>query len=140
MTDAESSAESVAPPSLRFPKAVRLRTKAEFDRVYAAKCKAADGTLLMFVRPNGLPHPRIGLSVSRKVGSAVVRNRVKRLLREAFRLSQHGLPTGLDLVVIPLAADRATLAGYQTSLRKLSHKLQRRGMESPMGAAPEPRP
>jgi ribonuclease P protein component len=137
MTDAESPAESLAPLSLRFPKAVRLRTKTEFDRVYAAKCKAADGTLLMFVQPNGLAHPRIGLSVSRKVGNAVVRNRVKRLLREAFRLSQHELPAGWDLVVIPLAPDRASLPAYQTSLRKLSHKLSRRWMAS---SAAEPAP
>jgi ribonuclease P protein component len=130
MTDAEPSAEPVAPPSLRFPKTVRLRTKREFDRVYAAKCKAADGTLLMFVQPNGLAHPRIGLSVSRKVGNAVVRNRVKRLLREAFRLTQHELPAGWDLVVIPLAPDRASLSAYQTSLRKLSQKLSRRATPS----------
>jgi ribonuclease P protein component len=140
MTDSEPTAESVAPPSLRFPKAVRVRTKAEFDRVYAAKCKAADGVLLMFVWPNGLPHARIGLSVSRKVGNAVVRNRVKRLLREAFRLSQHELPAGLDLIVIPLAADRATLTAYQSSLRKLSRKLQRRAIESPSSPSPEPSP
>ncbi|MDZ4684737.1 MAG: ribonuclease P protein component [Planctomycetaceae bacterium] len=138
MIPPESSAEPNAEPRLRFPKLLRLRSKAEFERVYARKCKASDGVLLMFSLPNDLPHPRIGLSVSRKVGNAVVRNRVKRLLREAFRLSQHELPTGLDLVVIPLGADRAELVAYRQSLLKLSRKLQRRWQETPPTAATEP--
>lgn len=134
MTDLAPSEPSTEPQRFRFPKAVRIRTKREFDRVYAGKCKAADGVLLLFASPNGLPHPRIGLSVSRKVGNAVVRNRIKRLLREAFRLSQAELPTGCDLVVIPLDVGKASLPAYQTSLMKLSHKLWRRCRPTPDAA------
>lgn len=126
MSEHPATGETAPAASLRFPKTIRLRTKAEFDRVYAAKCKAADGVLLLFAVPNGLLHPRIGLSVSRKVGNAVVRNRLKRWLREAFRLSQHTLPAGCDLVAIPLSVDRASLDAYRRSLDKLSRKLHQR--------------
>ena len=50
---------------------------------------------------NGLPHTRLGLSVSRRVGNAVLRNRWKRIIREAFRTQRDELPVGLDLVVRP---------------------------------------
>ena len=124
----------------RFPKSSRLLTKPEFDRVYQRRCKAGDGVLLLFALDNGQPSTRIGLSVSRKVGNAVVRNRIKRLLREAFRLTQHDLPTGLDLVVIPTAPDKAALETYQRSLKRLTTKLQRRlQVQSTMPAKTAPR-
>jgi ribonuclease P protein component len=110
---------------MRFQRHQHLKTKAEFEAVYLARCKAADGVLLMFARRNH-PWTRLGLSVSRKVGGAVVRNRIKRLLRESFRLQQLQIATGLDLVVIPLDKHRGSLAAYQQSLVKLSQKLARR--------------
>jgi len=109
-----------------FPKSARLRTKAEFDRVYAARCKSGDGTLLIFAAANELGMTRVGLSVSRKLGGAVVRNRLKRLLREAFRQCRPQLPAGLDLVVVPLDARRASLQAYRDSLVRQAGLLQRR--------------
>ena len=50
---------------------------------------------------------RLGLAVSRRAGNAVVRNRIKRVLREAFRLDREDLPPGLDVIVIPLDPARA---------------------------------
>lgn len=114
------------PGSKRFPKTLHLRSEAEFERVYARKCKAADGVLLVFGDRNDLGVTRLGLSVSRKHGGAVQRNRLKRLLREAFRLSQSELPAGLDLIAIPLDGEKATLDGYRRSLEKLSAKLIKR--------------
>lgn len=114
------------PQRYLFPKSSRLLSRADFEPVYRLRCKAGDGTLLVFAFPNALPSTRIGLSVSKKLGNAVVRNRLKRLLREAFRLTQHDLPPGLDLVVIPSAVEKASLAGYQHSLVKLTRKLHRR--------------
>ncbi len=109
-----------------FIKAQHLRSKSDFERVYALKNKAADGVLLVFAARNEGPVTRIGLSVSKKHGGAIVRNRLKRLLREAFRLMQHQIPASLDLIVIPLAKDKASLVAYQESLVKATRRLMRR--------------
>jgi ribonuclease P protein component len=123
-------------PSFRFPKAHHLRSKADFERIYSRKCKAGDGILLLFADRNDLNLTRIGLSVSRKHGGAVARNRLKRLLREAFRLSRLELPTGLDLIAVPLDAEKAALGTYQSSLRKLTERLARRLESEPRAKEP----
>jgi len=109
-----------------FPKTAQLRSSTNFERVYALKCKAADGVLLLFLARNDAATTRIGLSVSKKHGGAVVRNRLKRLLREAFRLERASLPGGLDLIAIPLAANKASLAAYRTSIAGLVRRLVKR--------------
>ena len=114
------------PVRLTFPKSRHLRQSAEFSRVYAAKNRAGDDRLLVYAAANELGHPRIGLSVSKKNGNAVRRNLIKRRLREAFRLDQHGLPQNLDLVLIPRPGNLASLAGYRSSLARLAAKLARR--------------
>jgi len=111
--------------SQRFPAHFRLRARADFERTYERRCRASDELLLVYVRENGLPHPRLGLSVSRKIGGAVVRNRWKRLLREAFRLSRPELPTGIDIVAIPRAGAKPALKPLMASLVRLA----RRGAE-----------
>ncbi len=105
---------------------VRLRSSRVFERVYALKCKAADGVLLLFLARNEHKATRIGLSVSKKHGGAVERNQLKRWLREAFRLERHQFPIGLDLIAIPLAADRASLTAYRQSLLGLVKRLTKR--------------
>lgn len=104
----------------------RLKKPAEFEVTYALKHKAGDQHLLVFARSNQLELTRIGLSVSRKQGNAVRRNRLKRLLREAFRLSQHKLPSGLDLILIPRIGTKTTLHEYQRSLKFLVTRLARK--------------
>ena len=83
----------------------RLLRTAEFQAVYAAKGRAADGRLVVYARASGLEETRLGLSVGLRVGGSVVRNRVKRLLREAFRLNRAAFPAGYDIVIVPLASD-----------------------------------
>jgi ribonuclease P protein component len=88
-------------PRFPFPQHFRLKTPAEFKLVYDRKKSAGDAVLVVYACENGLPHPRLGCSVSKKAGNAVARNRYKRLFREAFRLAQHDLPPGVDFVMIP---------------------------------------
>src|ERR1700740_277436 len=73
----------------------------DFRRVYERRRSASDAWLLIYGCENGLPHLRLGVSVSRKVGPAVHRNRLRRLYREAFRLTRQEMPVGLDLILIP---------------------------------------
>ncbi|WP_256325270.1 ribonuclease P protein component [Nitrosospira sp. Nsp18] len=84
---------------IRFQKNKRLHKAEEFSSVIRFKCSARSEFLQVFAKPNGLLHPRLGLIVAGKIERlAVNRNRVKRVLREAFRARQRDL-AGLDLVV-----------------------------------------
>ncbi len=110
----------------RFPKQVRLRKQAEFDRVFGSNAYAADDVLVVNGNSNDDGVTRIGLSVSRRVGNAVVRNRWKRLIREAFRTQQNDLPKGLDLVARPRRGATPELAAIRRSLRSLAERIERR--------------
>ena len=109
-----------------FPPSRRMKASAAFDRAYARRKSASDGVLIVYACENGLPHPRLGCSVSRKVGGAVVRNRWRRLLREAFRLHRGSLPAGVDLVVIPKVANPPPLVAISASLDAVAHRAARR--------------
>lgn len=110
----------------RFPPECHVRRSADFQRAYARRLRASDDWLLVFACPNGLPYARLGLSVSRKVGNAVTRNRWKRLIREAFRLSRARLPGGLDLIVIPRPGVVPELSALLGSLPRLANRLARK--------------
>ena len=115
-----------APPSFAFRPAEHLRRPSDFRRVYERRRSASDDWLIMYVCENGLAHLRLGLSVSRKVGKATHRNRLKRLYREAFRLARHEMPTGLDLVLIPRKPDEPPLDELKRSLPRLANQLARK--------------
>lgn len=121
--------------SFTFGRQFRIRSPAEFDRVYAAKVFAADDVLVINACANRLPHPRLGLSVSKKVGNAVARNRWKRLIREAFRLSRGQLPAGIDLVVRPQKGAVPDLAAIRRSLPALAGRIARRLAKGERGAS-----
>jgi len=110
----------------RFRKVEHLRSPLDFRRVYDQKCSVRDAALTVFGAANDLAWSRLGLSVSRKVGGAVVRNHWRRLLREAFRLTKHDLPKGLDVILIPRAGTVPALEALKTSIRKLMTNLARK--------------
>ncbi len=91
--------------------------------MFAGRMRRSRGPLTIYALPNSLGHPRLGLSVSRRVGTAVLRNRIKRLLREAFRLSQHELPGAFDYVIVVRPHQPLKLADYQQILLDLAHRL-----------------
>ncbi len=105
---------------------MHLRSSQDFERIYAAGQRAGDGHLLIFASANDLKVNRLGLSVSRKHGSAVYRNVKRRRIREAFRCLQHDLPGSFDLIAVPRQRDDSTLQDYRNSLRTLIRKLSTR--------------
>jgi ribonuclease P protein component len=110
----------------RFPKSVRLRRQAEFDVVYQGNVFAADDVLVIKAVRNGLNVTRLGLSVSKKVGNAVVRNRWKRLIREAFRKQRSELPVGMDLVVRPKKGATCEHEAIYRSIGRLAQRLDKK--------------
>jgi ribonuclease P protein component len=113
---------------LTFRTRHRLTHARQFDAVYDAKLRKSRGPLTVFSKPNSLSHHRLGLAVSSRLGGAVLRNRLKRLIREAFRLDQHTLARvpglapetgGLDLIVSVRSRDPLPLAAYRTLLAEL---------------------
>ena len=125
----------------RFPKSVRLLSQSDFDSVYQSDVFAADDFLVIRASRNELGITRLGLSVSRKVGNAVVRNRWKRLIRQAFRVQRLDLPQGLDLVVRPRKGAACELAGITQSIDRLAQRVDRKlGNSAANLATDQPKP
>jgi ribonuclease P protein component len=104
----------------------RIKEPGAFRRAFDRRRWESDAILTIYGFENGLDHARLGISVSRKkVKTAAGRNRLKRLIREAFRLSKPELPLGLDLVVVPRAL-APRFADVRRSLPALARDLERR--------------
>jgi ribonuclease P protein component len=129
----------------RFPRRLRLQRRREFLRVQRSGAKHHTRYFLVFVAPSalrgrgrnpdapgevpsaatsGLPATRLGVTVTRNVGKAVKRNRIKRLVREVFRREHHGLPAGLDMVwVAKRDAVDTTFEAVVHDMRALAGRL-----------------
>jgi ribonuclease P protein component len=83
----------------QFPREYRITKTREYRAIYDAGLKVNSENFVLFGRENNLAHHRLGLTVTRKIGGAVVRNRIKRLFREAFRKSSAAIPNHFDLIV-----------------------------------------
>ncbi|NOX76896.1 MAG: ribonuclease P protein component [Gammaproteobacteria bacterium] len=129
----ESSAPVTVSNSSRypFPRKARLLTSQDFQNVFrGTTCKSTDGKLAVLARPNGLPHARLGLAISKRVEkTAVGRNRIKRLVRASFRHNQQSL-AGLDIVVLgrggaPTSNNAALHTSLQTHWQRLAKRCER---------------
>lgn len=110
-----------------FGRDQRLKKQAEFRDVFDVRCSVADGRLIVYGCFNGLGRSRMGVSVGKRLGNAVRRNRYKRALREAFRLTRGDLPEGVDYVLIPrVEVAPGSMRQYSESLRYLCNKLAKR--------------
>jgi len=106
---------------------MRVRKQLEFDRVWRGPLFAADHVLVIKAARTGPANPaRLGLSVGRKHGNAVIRNRWKRLIREAFRRNAARLPTGFDFVIRPQDGARQMLADVDAALVRLVDRIARK--------------
>ena len=94
---------------MEFSKSLKLNHI--FRRLYSKGKSCANGLLVMYCRPNGSKENRIGLTVSAKLGHAVQRNRVRRRLREIYRLNAPALKSGWDIVIV--ARSRCVNAEYR---------------------------
>ena len=108
-----------------FPRRARICRHGDFRRVLRQGQRAGDLRLVIWALPNDLEFTRLGLIVGRKHGNAVRRNRIKRVLREAFRLSRRRLPRGLDLACAPRAGAEITLRETIESLTRIAERLAR---------------
>jgi len=129
----KSNDNSVAPsaPSLikgnkkafGFQACFRIKKSDDFTAVFLENKRISDQAMILYGIKNNLAITRIGLAVGRRIGGAVLRNRYKRLLREAFRTVRGDMPVGLDLVVVPKKKFHATVPSYTKSLKSLSKQL-----------------
>jgi len=112
-------------PQFRFRDRDRLHGRRAFARVYDGRVRRRMGMLTVWAIPNDAGHWRLGLSVSRRVGTAVRRVRIKRMLREAFRLDRGTWPGGYDVVIVVAAHEPAALAAYRDLLTQAAGPLHR---------------
>jgi ribonuclease P protein component len=126
------------------PRRGRLSKSADFDRVVRTGRSHAGRDFVLYVFPRGGDEPpRLGMSVSRKVGGAVERNKVKRMLREAFALECERLPEGSDAVVVARSGAGALAAGegmggIQAALADLIDKVEGASARATSGVERDP--
>jgi ribonuclease P protein component len=110
-----------------FKKSQRLLSNDDFKAVLFRKCCVSNELVKLYVTENELGSPRLGISVSKACGNAVVRNRLKRLAREAFRIEQHNIPAGYDYLLIfsVKMSKKATSAGKSAGGAITFEKLRR---------------
>ncbi|MCA9279267.1 MAG: ribonuclease P protein component [Phycisphaeraceae bacterium] len=116
------------PRSFVFRARHRLSRNRDYQHVFASRARKPHGAIVVFAAPNTLDHHRLGLSVGRRVGNAVKRNRIKRLLREVFRHEHASIPlntngTGYDFIVQVRQHELQRINGYRESFTRAANAL-----------------
>ena len=104
---------------------IRSLKNREFGKVYQSGRSKADACLVLYILENGTDEKRLGISVSKKIGNSVVRSRVKRIIKEGFRLQEPKLANGFDYVWIarnPAKNKKST--DMEVSIRRLAERLK----------------
>lgn len=103
-----------------FPREVRLVSRGEFDSVYRAGKRRSSPHFTVFFRANALSQSRFGFSIKKALGGAVVRNRIRRRVREIVRRHRMEIPAGIDVVIHPKSTvSKAPFAALEQELLKL---------------------
>ena len=109
-----------------LPKSKRLVRNSQFKDVLGRGLRVSDGVLTLYMARNDCGYPRLGVSVGKFWGNAVVRNRLKRLLREAFRQSQDQIPAGFDyLLMISRSWGKSDKSGSREAVKQLTFEQVR---------------
>ena len=112
-------------------KKYRLRSNIEFKKVYSKGKNYWNRNLILYVRKNNLDNSRVGYSITKKVGNSVVRNKIRRRLKEIYRLNFINLKPGYDLIFIPkknvVDISYKELESAVLHLLKISHMLENKG-------------
>ena len=105
-----------------FPKSKRLVSQRQFKAVLAHKLRVSNGLFTLVMGKNDCGYPRLGVSVGKACGNAVVRNRLKRLAREAFRQNQGRIPAGFDylLMMSPRWLKKLSKSDAKETVRQLT--------------------
>lgn len=120
----------------RLRRSERLATRREYDLVFRAGSSVGGGLLVVYARRSGLAWSRLGLSVSRRVGSAVMRSLARRRIREAFRRSKSLLPQGFDFVCVARPGCVGPGADVAAELISLARRAARKAGQPP-SASPD---
>ncbi len=110
----------------RLPARLRITRQCDFKRAFAHGSRAADRRLCVWVAGNDLDHPRLGVTVGKRHGNAVRRNRLKRVTREAFRLALDEFPPGVDIICMPRYSVELSSADCIQSMTRLVKKAAER--------------
>ena len=113
----------ISPSTLKFPRSVRIRSRADYLRIQRNGRGHRGRYLILLHNANNLPTSRFGITVSRKIGNAVARNRLKRKFREIQRLNRHRILPGNDIIMIARGpAGQAEFNEIETEFMKLALK------------------
>ncbi len=117
-----------------LPRSRRLHLKNDFQQIIRGGTRIQGYGLVLWYKPSShVDQCRLGIVVSKKLGSAVLRNRTKRLLREAFRLNQENLARGVDYIFNPRRSEE--LSTREQTVQAITHICQKAGLWQPSNAS-----